>query len=341
MPLSGLQAGNTYTDISSLQTLKGRTKDGDHEATKQVAKQFEAIFLQMMLASMRKTVQVNEEFGNEKSMYYDLFDKQVAIEMSNRGGIGITKMMMSQLGVDESKSNNEKSAELNSLVTAFTNNASLPKSSGVSTDVSKLKEALSVKEVADVTFEDVKTNIDKAVPAAEVEDVKTELNFNSPIEFIRQLWHSAGDMIAEKGLDPRAIIAQAALETGWGKHVIKKSDGESSHNMFGIKSNNGWSGDKVLANTLEYKDGVMARAKESFRSYDSLVDSVKDYVQFISDNARYKDAVANQNNPERYVQELQRAGYATDPNYADKIINIINGKEFKQFFDATGIKVDG
>ena len=336
MPVSQTQSSGAYTDIASLQTLKAKGKNGDPEAIKQVAKQFEAIFLQLMLQSMRKTVTPSEEFSNEKAMYYDLFDKQVALEMSDHGGIGMTKMLMAQLGAaSKESSEKEQSTEL-SPAKIFSGQATIPTSSNVSvfsatidkvTEISKPEAIVKPVAIAAETVSKKNTGLD--------------VDFTSPAEFIRQLWHGASDIIAESGLDPRTIIAQAALETGWGKHVIKKPDGESSNNLFGIKSNNGWLGDKVSATTLEFKDGLMSKAKESFRAYENMLESIKDYVSFISDNTRYKDAVANKENPEQYARELQRAGYATDPDYADKIINIINGKEFRNFFDVSGIKVDG
>lgn len=338
MPVSEFQTSSAYTDMASLKVLKGQSKAGDSQAIKEVAQQFEAIFLQMMLTSMRKTVEVNEEFSNEKSMYYDLFDKQVAMDMSSNGGIGMSKMIMAQLMKDPQQAEKIAGQDL-----------SLPAAPGQYKRAVMQKVAATMPVVANDKPVQTEAVVEKKSTALSVETVKTEkpvtenkaiegFQFESPMQFLRQLWHGASDIIAESGLDPRVIIAQAALETGWGKYIIKKADGQSSHNLFGIKSGNGWSGNKVTATTLEYKNGVMDKAKESFRAYDSLIESVKDYVAFVKGSERYKVAIANQDNPQRYAAELQRAGYATDPNYAEKIINIMNGREFKQFFNVTGIK---
>jgi len=334
MPVTESQATAVYTDFNALTALKGQSRSGDGKITKEVAKQFEAIFLQMMLSSMRKTVQVNEEFGNEKSTYYDLFDKQVAMEMSGHGGIGLADMLMVQLGGQQPLAEKQK---IDMRPPERVSKINLPTHYPVQVNAAPAYKPQIMSLMNSSLPKDVASN------ASGVKGIKpaSELKFDSPMQFIRQLWHATSDFIAEKGLNPRAIIAQAALETGWGKHIIKKPDGQSSHNLFGIKSNNGWSGDKVLANTLEFKNGVMDQSKESFRSYESLMDSVRDYVGFITGNDRYKVAIANQDNPDNYISELQRAGYATDPEYAQKIINIMNGKEFKQFFNASGIKNDG
>ena len=334
MPVTGFQTNNAYTDVASLQSLKGKSRTGDDGAIKEVAQQFEAVFLQMMLSSMRKTVPVNEEFSNEKSMYYDLFDKQVAMDMSSKGGIGLAKMMMTQLSKNPQAIESLQQAALNIPAAPVHNSAPV-----VPAVQAEVQQPVQIKSAQRLQQQD--TTPVKAEKEQVVNSKKEDFKFDSPLEFLRQIWHSASDVIAESGLDPRAIIAQAALETGWGKHIIKNTDGNSSHNLFGIKSNNGWSGAKVLANTLEYKDGVMAKSNESFRSYDSFMDSVRDYIGFITNNERYKNAVARQDDPVAYANELQRAGYATDPDYADKITNIINGKEFRQFFDVSGIKAGG
>jgi len=341
MPVNGFQTSSAYTDLSSLKALKGQSKAGDSQAIKEVAQQFEAIFLQMMLSSMRKTVEINEEFSNEKSMYYDLFDKQVAMEMSSHGGIGMAKMIMSQLTGKAQQSEEKQAHGLQMPIRPAHVNKAVSQKTSIDLPSVKIQKAtqsesviaqkLNVKPVETV---EVKKPLEAVSEAKEIKGFQ----FDSPMQFLRQLWHGTSDIIGKSGLDPRAIIAQAALETGWGKHIIKKADGQSSNNLFGIKSSNDWSGGKVTATTLEYKNGAMDKYRESFRTYESLTDSIKDYVEFITGNERYKTAVANQENPERYATELQRAGYATDPNYAEKIVNIMNGKEFKQFFDASGIK---
>ncbi|PZR41024.1 MAG: flagellar assembly peptidoglycan hydrolase FlgJ, partial [Ectopseudomonas oleovorans] len=128
---------------------------------------------------------------------------------------------------------------------------------------------------------------------------------------------------AEKiGVDPRYLVAQAALETGWGKSIIRTRDGESSHNLFGIKTHNSWDGESARVLTTEYKGGKAVKEAASFRAYDSYAQSFDDYVSFLQNNGRYEKALSSTENPERFVKELQQAGYATDPNYARKISQI-------------------
>jgi flagellar protein FlgJ len=125
-------------------------------------------------------------------------------------------------------------------------------------------------------------------------------------------------------MDPKAIISQAAVETGWGKFVIHSADGKSSHNLFGIKANKDWEGKQAVVDTLEFNNGVAQKQKAAFRSYDSVREAMEDYGQFITSQPRYSRAVEQASDARQYTQALQDAGYATDPEYADKIMSVYN-----------------
>ena len=124
------------------------------------------------------------------------------------------------------------------------------------------------------------------------------------------------------GIDPKYLVAQAALETGWGKSVMRAEDGSSSHNLFGIKATGSWQGEQARAITSEFRDGQFVKETAAFRSYDSYQDSFHDLVTLLQSNARYQGALDAADNPEQFARELQKAGYATDPGYAKKIISI-------------------
>lgn len=320
------QNTNVYTELSSLKALKGQVNSGDKGAIKEVAQQFEAIFLQMMLSGMRKTIQVDEEYGNDKAMYYDLFDKQVAMNLAGKGGIGLAKIMMSQGGI-------EPQSQQPSLpsIPAFAHRWQTQphRVSEQSNENTQLKKLLD--DSVHTNTSDGLTDLKAAEKLKN--QTKTMPSFDSPVEFIQTIWNISKDVILESGISPKAVIAQAALETGWGKHVINKSSGESSFNLFGIKSGKKWNGDQAIANTLEFKDGLMVNAREGFRAYESIKESVQDYVNFLKDNQRYKGVIEQSENPEQYAIELQNAGYATDPEYADKLINIMQKREFSHVFD--------
>ena len=146
--------------------------------------------------------------------------------------------------------------------------------------------------------------------------------FSSPQEFVATMLPMAEAAAEKIGVDPRYLVAQAALETGWGKSIIRTGDGQSSHNLFGIKSHNSWDGESARVLTTEYKGGKAVREAANFRAYDSYAQSFDDYVSFLQNNGRYEKALSVTENPERFVKELQQAGYATDPNYARKISQI-------------------
>jgi flagellar protein FlgJ len=129
------------------------------------------------------------------------------------------------------------------------------------------------------------------------------------------------------GLKPQALIAQAALETGWGQHLMRKTDGSPSNNLFGIKADKRWGGDRVSVDTLEFEQGVSVKKRAHFRAYDSLRQSFEDYVSFLQSNPRYREALSATADTGRYFTALQEAGYATDPDYARKIEAVLDGRE--------------
>ena len=125
------------------------------------------------------------------------------------------------------------------------------------------------------------------------------------------------------GVDPRVLVAQSALETGWGKHTMTRSDGYVSNSLFGIKANHSWKGDAVNMPTLEFENGQFNKQRASFRAYNTVAESMDDYVDFVTKNPRYQSALERASDPEGYTRALQDAGYATDPKYADKIMQIL------------------
>lgn len=139
------------------------------------------------------------------------------------------------------------------------------------------------------------------------------------------------------GVPPAAIVSQAALETGWGQRVIENTKGQSSHNLFGIKADSSWKGEKIAVRTLEVVDGSAQRVLEPFRAYETLQQGFDDYVEFLRSNPRYGNAL-KQTDSESFINEIHKAGYATDPKYSDKIIQILKGDSLKQAIDGSGIK---
>jgi flagellar protein FlgJ len=154
--------------------------------------------------------------------------------------------------------------------------------------------------------------------------------FESPEEFVRNLLPIAEQTAEKIGLDPRAMVAQAAVETGWGQYLIHNGDGQNSHNLFGVKASRGWDGDKNYIDTLEFKNGEAHRTKAPFRAYESFADSMNDYIDFLQSSPRYQQALKQTDDPKQYFDELQRSGYATDPAYADKVMSVYNSDRLQK-----------
>ncbi|MGE8151595.1 flagellar assembly peptidoglycan hydrolase FlgJ [Pseudomonas vancouverensis] len=161
--------------------------------------------------------------------------------------------------------------------------------------------------------------------------------FSSADDFVNTMLPMAKEAAARIGVDPRYLVAQAALETGWGKSVMRQQDGTSSHNLFGIKAGDSWQGNSARAITSEFRNGQMVKETAQFRSYDSYKDSFHDLVTLLQTNNRYQDVVKSADNPEQFVRELQKAGYATDPDYASKISQIAKQMNSYQNYAAAGV----
>ncbi|MCE3002955.1 MAG: glucosaminidase domain-containing protein [Xanthomonadaceae bacterium] len=152
----------------------------------------------------------------------------------------------------------------------------------------------------------------------------------TPEAFVAEVWPHAQAAAAELGVDPRMLVAQAALETGWGRSVMRGPDGRPSHNLFGIKATGGWQGAAVSHGMVEFRGGVMQRERASFRAYGSVGESFADYVRLVRDNPRYREAVAAGTDGARFAEALERAGYATDPQYAEKLKAIAGGPTLRR-----------
>jgi len=301
-----------YTDFSSLTSLKKGARENSPEAIKEVAKQFESLFVQMMLKSMRDTVPENELFGsNAERMYQDMYDKQLSMHISSSRGIGLSNVIERQLGgtPDSDVFTDKKIRDYLDSPVRKIDTAPFVKSAVTLNSLS---------ERSSLTFESI------TKPSANKSSA-----WQSPNEFISDVWPHALRAADELGVDADVLLAQSALETGWGKHLPLKPDGSSSFNLFGIKADERWSGDKVEIVTREYRHGVMQQEKAEFRSYDSVSDAFEDYVEFIRGNSRYQKALEHGYDAEAYTRELQQAGYATDPNYAKKI-NRVRGNDMLQ-----------
>lgn len=324
---------DNYNDLNALQSLKYQSKGDREGALDAAAKHFESIFVSMMIKSMRDANKVFSE-GNmlnssESDFYQQMFDSQLAVSLATGKGIGLADVIKRQLSKDLKapslaipeqglplKSGQSLARENGLSARAFSldNYARLPFTS--SHKVAALDEAV---QSIDKLIEILPKETEQAQPAKQKQE-----RFTSPQEFIASLYPYAKQVEQDTGIDARLMLAQSALETGWGKHPILKQDGRPSFNLFGIKSQANWQGDSALITTTEYRGGIAMTEKAHFRAYDSYQESFQDYARFLQSNARYQEALDYVSEPKRFAEKLQQAGYATDPNYAEKINRIMD-----------------
>lgn len=333
---------NNYHDLGGLQQLRAQaTKDPeDKEALKKAAQHFESIFIGMMLKSMRDANAVFEQdnpmHSNTTKFFRDMYDQQLATDMANNGSMGLADLIVQQLGGD---SDNFKSASV------LRNDSGLERQNfGLSpTGIPSPDKTLnaqapevdsllgSFNQVIDKSFAQIGGQ--KPAPSPQEMDVKEqkpEVNFESPEDFVGSMWDYAKKAASKIGINPAVMIAQSALETGWGKHIIKDKNGDSSFNLFNIKAHRDWDGEKAAQSTLEFEQGVAVRKVEPFRVYNNFSEAFDDFVGFLKSNSRYQPALSNTGNSEQFLHNIQKAGYATDPKYAEKILGILNSERFKQ-----------
>ena len=340
---NALDTASTYTDLAGLENIK-LLKD-EKQALSTVAKQFEGIFLNMMLKSMRAA---NETFSKDSILssddvkfYQNMLDNQLSLTLSQGEGMGLAKMLVRQLSANnESVVTNDDHAQV--IKTSELKTSDLPKK-----DLSILDfKTRDLQKNEPLVISQKQLHMAYGVAAMDTEDhtlavaVADKTQFDTPREFIDYMLPIADKASQGYDIDPRLLVAQAALETGWGRHQIQNKDGTSSFNLFGIKANNAWAGDKVETVTTEfvttefesrdYGDSKATRVTASFRSYSSYNESFQDYMKFVNSSDRYRNASEHAHDPQQYIEALHQAGYATDPQYADKIMKIYSGKELQQ-----------
>ncbi|WP_457320099.1 flagellar assembly peptidoglycan hydrolase FlgJ [Stenotrophomonas sp. P5_B8] len=174
-----------------------------------------------------------------------------------------------------------------------------------------------------------------AVDTLAANTAAAQLGPHTPEGFVASIWNHAQQAARELGVDAKALVAQAALETGWGRKLVQRNGGGSSHNLFGIKAS-GWSGERATSGTHEYVDGVRRNETASFRAYTSVGDSFADYVKLLKNSPRYQNALQAGGDVRGFAQGLQKAGYATDPSYAAKIAAIAGGPTIERAIAAVG-----
>ncbi len=272
MSIGGVE-NSFFADPASLAGVKREAAQQSPEALREVARQFESLFTTMMLKSMRQATPSDSLFGSDQQDFYqDLFDQQMATQLSRGKGLGLADMLVRQLmqtgGVDESAN------------------------TGVS----------------------MNTNTNTSGSAGWTP--------GSREGFVQAILPAAREAGRRLGVDPMNIVAHAALETGWGRSLPTDAQGGTSFNLFGIKAGGSWKGSSVDSATREFTAGRMQQVTGRFRAYDSPEQCLDDYTNLIGGNPRYAAALGTGSDTAAFASALQRGGYATDPDYVDKLTRI-------------------
>ena len=269
-----------YADPKGLSALKLDAKTQSPEALRAAARQFESLFTQMMLKSMRDATPKDSLFGSDQQDFYqDMFDSQMANQLSKGKGLGLADMLVKQL-----------------------------MQAGVSPDVAG-KAAVAGQKAADAAA--------AASPTGAITG-KADVTATRQ-DFIDAIKPAAERAAAQLGVDADTLIAHAALETGWGKSLPKTSDGATSFNLFGLKAGESWKGAVATTRTQEFESGTAVTRVADFRAYGSAEECMQDYARVIGQNPRYAAALNTGGDAAAFAQALQRGGYATDPHYASKL----------------------
>ena len=312
-------------DAKGVDNLRLLAKQDQAQGARSAARQFEALFMNMMLKSMRDAIPVEGLFDDSNTkLYTEMMDSQLSQSLSKSGGIGLADFIIKQMqrqGVIPADATTKP---------ALTDVSGAPRLNSLSAQIvqaqlapTPVALAKAVQMPASVKGVELPETIEKTT-------VSPSGNISGTTDFVDRLWTHAVDAAQKLGVPAHFLLGHAALESGWGKREILDASGRSSHNLFGIKAGKNWTGPVVDVLTTEYVNGVAQKKVEQFRAYDSYADSFKDYASLLRSNPRYAGLFEQNLDAAGFARGLQNAGYATDPAYADKLARVINSNALRQ-----------
>lgn len=301
-------------DPRALGDLKRQAREGTPEALAAAARQFEALFLQMVLKSMRDATPSNGLTDSDQSrMYQSLLDQQLAQNLTQQKGTGLAQVLIRQLGANTAGTDTPGAAwsQGDGILPGLplpARTAVLPARGSVVPPAGRAPGAVS------------------AAPESAAEP--TGGLPSGAREFVERVWPHAAEASRATGIPAHFMVAQAALETGWGRSELRLTDGRPSYNLFNIKAGRNWDGATVTTTTTEYAGGQAGSETARFRAYGSYAEAFRDYARLLTTSPRYAD-VLNASDGASFARRLQQSGYATDPMYADKLMRIIGGSTLR------------
>lgn len=315
--------GQFALDMQGIQRLRHTASRDPNAGLDEAARQFEALFVQMMMKSMRDATPRSDLLHSQQTEFYEsLLDQQWAQHLSGRG-IGLAEQLIDQLeGRGLVPERQRADDEIESLIAGIPRgtprvlSGGLPNADGADDEVPVIGTFFDALDLQRGGMQE------PSVAAAQSTATSPGSRPDHVRDFIERLSEPARAASRHTGVPAQLILAQAALETGWGRHQIPDASGGNSHNLFGIKAGSRWQGETTDITTHEYIDGRRTRITDTFRVYDSFEDAFTDYARLIGDNPRYAGVVSAPN-AEQAAWALQRGGYATDPAYANKLVSIM------------------
>ncbi|TAM05222.1 MAG: flagellar assembly peptidoglycan hydrolase FlgJ [Paraburkholderia sp.] len=311
-------------DVHGFDAMRAAANAAPQQGVKMAAKQFDAVFTQMMLKSMREATPDDGPLDSrDGNTFMSMLDQQLAQQMSNKG-IGVANAMLKQLtrsmGGAALGADGGQGAGTGGVANTLTGlaNSGANGSAGNLAMLNALGRAYGNAAANGALANGRSYGGNSALMPA--------MHGNgdaSADAFVDKLANAAQQASASTGIPARFIIGQAALESGWGKREIKRADGSASHNVFGIKASKDWTGKTVSTVTTEYVNGEPHRVVAKFRAYDSYEDAMADYATLLKSNPRYASVINNSHSAESFAHGMQRAGYATDPHYAEKLLSVM------------------
>lgn len=322
---------NTYVDPNGLASIK---KDPNSpQAARAVAQQVDALFIQMMLKSMRDASAASgASDSNEMSMYQDMFDKQIALNLSQHQGLGLGSLLTRQIG---GAAGSPAPGAAAAGARPATGTAPAGAASTGTPSRSGLVPAASVPG-ATVTAVAADGSGGGASAAAEGPPLSMQ---QIATDFVGHVLPTIRAAAQALGVNPLALLAQAALETGWGKRMAHTADGRPSLNLFGIKADDHWDGARAVAGTVEYSGGIATVRHTAFRAYASIEDSVSDFTKLMKTSPRYRQALEAGRDVHRYASGMGSSGYATDPDYGNKLSVILNSGVLREALSSSAAKL--
>lgn len=311
-------------DATDLNAVKLAAKQDQPQALKAAAQQFEALFMNMMMKSMREATPGDSMFDSEQSrMYTSMLDGKLSENFARRG-LGLADALMRQLSNNAGLSSTSPTTSVDPA--AVTGNAATAKGAATVNGAAAIPGASANTSSTRSTSTDINTSSATSTgKVASADSGKRGLSLPGYVRAFRDKLAEHAKKASElTGIPANFMLGQAALESGWGRREIKAGDGSNSHNIFGVKAGRNWSGKTVSVATTEYVNGVPQKRIEKFRAYDSYAAAFEDYARTLANNPRYRNVLANAQDAKGFALSLQRAGYATDPNYAQKINRIID-----------------